>query len=291
MYTKLPIALFVLVVLVSCTDTNKVKALEEELEQCKLHVEELENTPERRLLTADELSANGQDSLAMLAYTDLIEKYPDSDQAGEAQKAIVEISERQQKAKEEADRIAALGYKALTPSTSVTLDSLGLQISFSRIDEAERWILDRYDDRYHYKSAERGEYYITTVAKVTSEGKDPLLPSLEVYVLQDGQLAYQGTMGWEFYRWEDYATYLGNYGDHSNDFSYSSSIRFSLGCTLPDEYKDQEVYLLVSKHGCYVRQKNILNNPPVSYKNGCPDREPTLSVEEVARDYYVVKVL
>ena len=68
----------------------------------------------------------------------------------------------------------------------------------------------------------------------------------------------------EFYKWEDYGSYLGNEADYSNDFSRTQTIRFDVGYELKiSDYKGKDIYLVATRKGEMFKGTDRLRNPPV----------------------------
>lgn len=140
----------------------------------------------------------------------------------------------------------------------------GLNFKFSNT-----FTFDRYDDTYHYATAERGEKYLTTNVNITSSSKDPNLNGFAVYYLdKDSALRYITSFSFKFQRWEDYGTYLGNYHDKSNDFAYSETVKFAMGAKIPTEYLNKPIIIVSRKEPTFVKSIERFGNPPVSYDSG-----------------------
>lgn len=111
--------------------------------------------------------------------------------------------------------------------------------------------------------------------------------------MTDGELHLLGILGYEFRRWEDYGSYLGNYADYKNDFSHSKTIPFSCGIELPaDKLKNGTIYLALKKSTCFNRTKNKYGNPEVKYvkSNSC-NTKSILTVDDFDSDYELIKIM
>ena len=127
---------------------------------------------------------------------------------------------------------------------SVSINAYGFNFT-------NEFTFDRYGDRYHYRQAERGNKFLSFDITVTAYSKNPNLPLFYVYVFEKDKLIRISRlkgMSYEFYKWEDYGTYLGNSADYSNDFSRTKKVRFDVGEQLQvSKYSGKEVYLVASK--------------------------------------------
>lgn len=158
----------------------------------------------------------------------------------------------------------------LQNKNSVTVGPLTLK--FGKFSQAKEFIFDRYPTysgtEWRLYTAERGNKYLIANVDITSTDKDPNLPCIFLYKFDNGSLSYVGTFDFKLYRWEDYATYLGNYHDNHNDFKYQSTVKFSIG------YQEEEttlngspLFVLVKKENTIYRTEERFDNPPVSYSS------------------------
>ncbi len=188
------------------------------LEQCTLTVEDLKNTPTERLAKARKLQDQGDVSEAETEYHELIQKYPDSEESKTAKNILIEIEKKREEeriAKEkeqiETEKKKRLGFKTLKVENPVSLEPLKIKIN--SINSQQQWTFDRYGYEYRYRDARRGFKYVVADVSITSDVHNPQLPSIEVYKTYGDKLSYIGTLHYEFYRWEDYGSYLGNDAD------------------------------------------------------------------------------
>lgn len=289
---KLVIYLSIIVLLISCDNyvqKSEYDLLNSDLIECRKIVEELQNTPQVRLsngqkyfLAAD--FANAKNELKLL-----IEKFSDSNEAKKAKSLLVEIEKREQEIKEVAERKKTLGFKILKEIKLITVGEI--KMNFGNIETGQKWIFDRYGDEWRYRSAERGEKFVLAKLSISSDNKNPVLPPIGIYIMKGGELVLNGTMGYEFSRWDDYASYLGNNHDFKNDFAHSKSIPFSLGLSVSnDNLNDYPVFIIVKKENCFYRDTNRFNNPPVAYSpSGCY-LKPNLTLDDFENEYVVVKI-
>lgn len=287
--------LLLIVILTSCNKSNNglkqadYDKLQAELTDCKKTVEELSNTPHLRLANGLKFQAENDFSNAKKEYKELIEKFPGTDEAKKATILIAEIEKVEIENQEAEERKKALGFKAIKENTSLKIGDL--TIKFNSVNAESQWNFDDYGSEYRLRKAERGEIYIVAKISISAESKNPSLPPISVYQISNGGLKLLGTMGYEFLRWKDYGSYLGNYADYGNDFSHTKTISFNCGLSVSRTIMDKDpVFVVVKKTNCFNRTINTYGNPPVSYTEGACNIKATLTVDDFDNDYYVIKV-
>jgi len=206
-------------------------------------------------------------------------KFPDSAEAKQGRKIVDKLEANRDKQESEAKRLAALGFKALKISPILTGDSA--TITLSGITQARRWISDSYDSQYHYRDAEKGAAFILARAKVESSHKDPKLPGVALYSGDGAQLKRVANFSYEFVRWKDYGSYLGNYNDYGNDFAHTNVIPMTIGAESDLASLKRPLYLVATKEGCHSRSEKRFGTPSVSYFGGnCGGLKETLEVAD-----------
>lgn len=305
------VSVFSVVVFVGCSTgvqqkdfdslLQKCSTLEEENTQLKSQVEELQNTPTNLMASGRDLLANGNAAKAKELFNKLITKFPSSGEAVEASKIVADLEKKEKTAKEKAEKEArekaekeaqkkALGFKILKESTSVSYGNL--TVKFTSVSSGRRWIHDAYDDRWHYNDAERDEVYVMARISITSKSKYPKLPPIGVYKYEDGALYLLEVMDYEFARWEDYGSYLGNYADYRNDFSHTSTIPFSNAARISkNTFNNSAIFVVMRKKGVFERKNERFSTPEVSYKASTfNSMDYTLHVDDFDTKYQLVKI-
>lgn len=123
--------------------------------------------------------------------------------------------------------------------------------------------------------------YAVANVSITSKAQDPNLPGLGVYQVVGPKLIQLGTMQYEFQRWVDYGSYLGNYHDYRNDFSRTATIGFKPGLEISQDYRTDTLFLVASKQGCHTRSTERFKNPPVYYTEGnCQQLKTILTIDD-----------
>lgn len=283
------------------TDLEKTKAelekTKQELTNCSTELADVLNTPDQRILTAKKLFADGNFSGARKEYEEIQSKYPDTDYFKTASKELAGLDKAIEKRKIEAEkqraeeeRKKALGFKVLKPSTTVKFGDLSLR--FEKVWTGKRWSFDDHGREYSLRDATRGNKHVLVRLSISSESKNPELPPILAYQYFDGKLLLLGTLRYEFRRWKDYGSYLGNYADYGNDFAHSKTIPFNLGFeTSEDNLKSGRVYVVMKKTNCFKRENKDFGRPEVQYKMGDCGAKSSLEVEDFEKDYVLIKTL
>lgn len=286
--------------LFSCTSTQDnavINGLNQEIKNLKAENAELKRTIDLlkypasdRLKRINQLIAINSLSEATEEINQLKELFPKSAEAQECEKQKQVIADKQAKIKAEEERIKALGFKVLKEVSTVNV--FYNKISIGQFSTGTTFTFDAYDDRYFYRTADRGNKYISARITITSTDKDPNLPVFYVYRVSGDKLIYVDNFKLEFARWEDYATYLGNYNDNSNDFSKTATIPFKIGIEVSEEIASSPLVIICRKQNCMIRHYDRFANPPVSYSigDGCT-YDTTLTIDDLKNGYAVVKIL
>lgn len=257
-----------------------------ELKDAKAKIELLSFPAEQRLQKAQRLLEAGELDKAASEVEQLKRIFPNSSEASSALALLSKISEIKEAKRKEEERIKALGFKAIPEQATVKIEYN--TVTFSNISIGKNYIHDSYDDRYFYNDADRGCKYISVLMSVKSDDHDPNIPQLAVYTIQGDKMLLEGSFRTEFNRWEDYATYLGNYHDSHNDFAKVNTVKFKLGLQMSDEKLSKPYAIVLMKKNALIRQYEQFRNPPVYY-SGSADYPTTLYVNDFANKYTIIK--
>lgn len=252
-------------------------------------VADLRDTPERRLLDARTHESAGRIDSAEAAYRSLVERYPTSEEAEEGRAVLARLEEERAAERAEAERRQRLQFLALPVERTVEVGPV--EVSIRGVSIRDRWIFDRYDNRWHYRDARRGSKYVVAELTVTADADshNPSLPPVVVYRVDGDRLQRVGVAEYRFYAWRDYGSYLGNYADYSNDFAHSSRIRFTAGIEVPSETTDEPLYVVVGKSGCVRRRSNDYGNPEVYYSESSCSPPQSLTVDQAEQSFEVIQ--
>lgn len=276
---------------------NELEKSKQELQICSSELTEILNTPEQRIFTAKKLVADERFTRAITTYEIIKNKFPNTEYSETASKEILVINnlikkrkiEEKQKQEEE-ERKRALGFKILKPTNRVKFENL--TINFEKTWIGKRWSFDDHGSRYSLRDATRGNKHILVRLSISAEDKNPKLPPILAYKYSDGTLSLIGTLGYEFRRWKDYGSYLGNNADYGNDFAHSKTIPFNLGLQTEEEnIKKGGIFLVIRKVTCFTRENNDFGRPEIEYKMGNCAPKRTLTVSDFDDDYVLIKNL
>lgn len=268
---------------------SELKKTKNELTDCSTELTEIKNTPEQRFIRAKKLFVDNDLLGAKNEYQGIVDNYKGTNDANTASKEIIKIDQTIEKNRIEEERKKALGYKILKPTSSVKYGDLTLK--FDKIWTAKRWTFDDYGRQYFLRDAERGSKHVLARVSITSENNNPSLPPILVYNMHDGELQLLGTLGYEFRRWKDYGSYLGNYADYGNNFAHSKTIPFNLGLALSNEkLENKAVFVVLKKKGCFNRHKKDYGNPEIEYNEGSCKAKRILKVKDFDNDYVLLKI-
>lgn len=291
------IILVVFPLLNSCDVRNseEFKELLEENEKLKLQIDSLSNTSENRFLNANKLFTEEKWEDAINAFENYVRDFSDSFYTS---KAIVNLDKAKRELRNlqaENERRERLKFRAINATNPVKIDSISIRaFGFNFTNE---FTFDRYDDNYHYRQAERGSKFLSFDVSIMSESKHPNLPLFYVYVFDSDRLIrISGLKGmtYEFHRWDDYGSYLGNYADYGNDFSRTRTIRFDLGEQLvEDKYKGKEIYIVMSKKEYAYRKSTRIGNPEIQYSPYSVETDipEILDLDEFEKNFLLVQRL
>lgn len=242
-----------------------------------------------RLKKINKLFKGNDLSNAEKEIADLIALFPQSDEAEQAKKVQGMLDNRKEEIRKEEERKKALGFKAIKETLAVEIGYN--KMKFSQFVISNEFAHDRYDDRYFYNTADRGNSYINLVMSVESSDKDPNIPQLAVYRISDGQMSFVSTFKTCHYSWSDYSCYLGTYHDNRNDFAKTSTVKFSLGCEVSDDIIASSFAIVCKKENKLTRFEDRFRNPPIYYKTYDDKFYPqNLSIEDFSNSYIIVKL-
>lgn len=300
LYLFLPIMLSI--VLFGCTnsDYGKIKTerdvLAKRVVQDSILISTLRDSIEllsfpanQRLEKINNLISLGSYQEAKKEIANLNELFPESKEAKATPNLMKRIEQLIEKKRSEEERIKALGFKAIPAKQTVKVDYN--TIEFSSISVGNTFTFDSYGDRYFYRTADRGNKYITAAMKITSDSNTPKLPQLAVYAIQGDHMEFIDSFTTRFARWKDYGTYLGNYHDFGNDFAKTSSVRFKIGAEVTEELTKKAFALVLKKENALTRYEERFDDPPVQYR-GSVDYPQRLVLDNFTGEnsqYYIIK--
>lgn len=217
----------------------------------------------------------------------LIAVFPQSQEATRVPELREQIAWKQEAARREAERIASLGFKAITPKTTIEVGYN--KVALSGITSGREFSFDYYDggDRWHYLTADRGNKYVTMSMSVTSTSHNPKLPAFAVYRINGAEMSLVRGFVTRYARWDDYGSYLGNYQDIGNDFSKRSTVRFRLGAEISESVANGPYAIVMYNHNVLTEHYDRWDNPPKSWSGTAPFSQ-SLTVDSFQSGNYVL---
>lgn len=267
------------------TENEKLKAKIGEMEA---QIEELSNTPERRLADISNLIAKRDETAATAAIAALKSAFPQAPEVPKAEELLAALQATIRAEREAIERKERLGFKVLKEVKSFT--SHGITVGVSQPQITGRWTFDSYGDEYRYNDAERGNRLVVVRLSVTADEheKNPALPGLGLYEVSGKTLKNIGDLRYRFVRWKSFATYLGNYADNGNDFAHTATIPFTAGIQIPSAKAAAPLFLIAARAKCVTRNYRRFDNPPVSYIGSCGELRSELTIDEALGNGYAV---
>ncbi|MBM6993833.1 MAG: hypothetical protein I3J02_11335 [Prevotella sp.] len=242
---------------------------------------------DQRLAKVQSLVGDGKLEEALKEITELKKYFPISNESKACDGLVATINQKKEEIRKEQERIKALGFKAITPSTAFKIDYNTITIIGLAIGKI--YTFDYRSDEWSYRDADRGKKYVTATMLVKSTNLEPKLPQLAVYKISGDKMIYVESFNTEFAHWEDYATYLGNYHDSKNDFSKVSTVKFKIGVEVSESVVSRPFAVICKKQNELSKSYDRFKNPPVSY-NGHVSYPSTLSAESFQKNYVLVKL-
>lgn len=239
-----------------------------------------------RLAKAEELLKQGLLSQAESELNELQRIFPKTPQAAEVPALRQRIADERQRQRLEKERIAALGFKALPQKTTITVGYN--TITLSAISTGKEFRFDSYDYSWYYRTAERGNKFITMAMTVKSSSKDPKIPQFAVYAINGSEMRLVKTFDTRYARWSDFGAYLGNYSDDRNDFAKVSSVSFKLGAEVADSVLSAPHAIVMFNANVLTGAYDSLRNPP-RYWTGEAPFAPILILDSFNSKYVLIK--
>lgn len=262
---------------------NKLKEENEtlKLEQSRLTevIKDLQLNPST-LLSSLQVEINaGSLEKSQIALNKLIQKYPNTKESNTGKKLVESLDKKLLDSEKESRRIALLGLKSLKVLPIFQFNDLTLKLISSNI--SNKWSFDEHGDEYMYRESEKDSKFITAKISVSAKSKDPSLFGIGLYVEGKGLLNLIGRFKYEFQRWTDYGSYLGNSADFRNDFAHTTTIPFTIGASILNDDVHKPIYLIITKEGCNTRLYHEFSRPQVSYSSyKCDSLKESLSIDD-----------
>jgi hypothetical protein len=258
----------------------EVAALRAEVARLKEENEQLRLSPAVLAAEVDNAIRTSNEEKAAAAFKQLSDTFPVAAETAQMRNRLEAFLAQRRAQEEEDKRIAALGFKALPVTPSVSHDDMVLTVT--SINLQRRWIFDSWGDGWRFLDAEKDKKLLVARMNISSKAKEPPLFGLAAYVADGGTLRRVGLLRYRFARWSSYGAFLGTQADYRNDFSHSWRIPFSAAVAVSDDdLKHKPIYLVVTGEGCHQRVYDRFGQPPVFYQPGeCRSLKTSLTAED-----------
>lgn len=273
--------------------------LKAENDSLRAKVNDLANAPPQLLRQALHARSDGDLEKAAEFSTKLLADFPASAEAAEARSVLTAVEaekarrDKEEQARREAEEKARkLGLKGLKPTRSFAVKTVTFTLDDASVKR--RWVFDRAGIQVSYQEPTKGNTFVVADFSISTSDMSARLPQILVYrSTDDGVLQYQCRMGIQFYRWTDYGSYLGNYGDYRNDFAHSDTIRFSGACAVEESVcRSNALFIVVGNTPCFTRRSEQFRNPPVFYAaDNCPSIPYKLDISTIDAHVQLAAVL
>ena len=173
-------------------------------------------------------------------------------------------------------------------------ENSNVKITFNPFSFQNEFIFDRDGYQWRYRKAERDGKFLISVATITAKpnNKNPMLPIIYAYKIDSTGFLSIANFEYQFYKWKDYGTYLGNYHDFGNDFAYTETIRFDIGLTLNQNDVNSTILIIASNQGKISRTINQFGTPNISYTYS-DNREgySNMTLSKLINDYTIIDII
>jgi len=173
-------------------------------------------------------------------------------------------------------------------------ENSNIKITFNQFSFQNEFIFDRDGYQWRYRKAERDEKFLISVASITAKpnNKNPMLPVIYAYKIDSTGFLSIAKFEYQFYKWNDYGTYLGNDYDFGNDFAYTETIRFDIGLTLNKNDVNSTILIVASNQGKISRINNQFSTPNISYiYHNDGGGYPNMTLNKLINDYTIIDVI
>lgn len=243
--------------------------------------------PDQRLMKIKSLLASEDYASARSQIHQLRKLFPNSPEATICEELSASIIKKEERKKAEAERLKALGFKAVSAQVVFTIDYN--TITLSNFSLGTQFTFDAYDDTWYYQTADRGNKFVTAAMSIKSKSKDPEIPEFAIYSINGDKMDYEGKFQTKYARWRDYGAYLGNYHDTNNDFAKVSTVRFKIGAEISEGITSKAFAIVCKKENGLSSSYDRYANPPMSWI-GSVSYPSTLSVSDFENNYILVKL-
>lgn len=270
---------------------NENNRLRAELAEAEKTIEELQNTPQARLVRGQQYFANNDYATAQAELTALVSRFSGTDEAERAVIILAEIEQIRESERIAEERRRTLGFRSITENRRVNVG--GISFTIGTFSTSNRWSFTHIggNSRQYFYEAERGNTFIHTRFTITSEINEPKLPPILVYKMESGELRKIGMMTYHLARWGDFGRYLGNHRDNDNDFAFRESIPFTLGFEISQSsLNNYAIFIVAHNSPCVERRTGIGFRPSVQFRSGDCIVRDRLTVDDFDRGFQLIHI-
>lgn len=248
---------------------------------------EIKISPERQFSVAKTLIENKEYEKGITELNVYIQKYPCSDKINEANKLLstakkdFEIHIKNEKEKQE---LLKKGFFNLKTNSTIKTQNTTLKIF--NVRKNKEFISNRYNDRYYVSTSDKGSTYINIDFEVTSNSKNPKLPSIYVgEISETGEIRNIQTILIKYYHWSGHGEAIGLYYDMINDFKKVNTVKFSGFATVPN-VKANFIVFTDSKEIYEIEEKISKDTVMLEFSD-----LNTLTLEEFVDKYKLIRII
>ena len=275
------VSVCLILMLASCNDQqvsniekkyqDSIAVLKNQLEQANAQIKVLRFPADQRLNQIAELFNAQEYDKVRKEIKDLRDVFPNAKENAEAEKYSEKVAAIEAAKKAEEERIKALGFKAFKDNSTAKFDNT--TYSFSGFTYGRTFTFEYVHDvnEYSYEVADKGHTYILASLSISTKENYASNPKVYACEIKDGKLKEIDDFRIEYASYNTYGASIGNYSETSHDFSKVSSVKYKMAAQIPQSYTSKPIVIIVRKTSGYLSGE--------------------ISIEEVRKDYEVIKIL
>jgi len=237
---------------------------------------------------ARKLLAKGKIEDALSAIQALQNHYP-ADAAVAELMTEIEVAEIEEMRKTEVDRRKKL-FKTVKGTPTFTIEDV--TVEGAKAYTSGRWVFDRRGKAKESLTAKSGTKYVVVDYTFKSKTKDPVLPPVALYSLEDDEAHMINGFATAFYQWESEETFSGAEDDKSNDPAVAESVRLTSGLAVAKSaLRGKTLYVVMHKYPCFVRRPRTGASPPFYYEAFNCTLPAIATPGQLLEDFAIIKVL
>lgn len=256
----------------------------------KVSADEPAPKPDRdaEMAKARKLLTRGKIDDAMSAIQALQSHYPDDPEVAELMTRI-EVAEIEEMRKAEVNRRKKL-FRSMKGTATFTIEDV--TVEGAKVYTSSRWVFDRRGKEKESLTARSGTKYVVVDYSFKSKVKDPLLPPVALYFLDEDEAHMINGFATAFYRWESEETFSGGEEDKSNDPAVAASVQLTSGLAVAKSaLRGRTLIVVMHKYPCFVRRPRTDAAPPFYYEAFNCTLPAVATPGQILEDFEVIKVM